>query len=139
MAKNEQPVFTRAPIVGMGTVSVANANRDGTGTIVSIVDGGTDGIRIDQIEIKAIVTTTAGMIRLFISEDAGVTWELWREVEVTAVTPTASVQAFSARVDLTTALNDVPLMLPGTSHVLGAATNNAEEMNIFARGGSFAA
>jgi hypothetical protein len=42
-------------------------------------------------------------------------------------------------IDLTVNLDDVPLNLPDSTVVLGAATENAEVFNVFARGGSFAA
>ena len=132
--KNTQPIFTKAPLVGMATVTAANANLDGSGAIVTVASGLTEGIRIDVVEVKAIVTTTAGMIRLFLSEDNGVTWELWHEIDVTAVTPGAAVQAFSASYTPTN-----PLSLATSDDLLGASTENAEEMNVFARGGELAA
>lgn len=139
MSKNTDPIFTKAPIIGQAEISVANTNRDGTGTIVSVQSGLTDGVRIDQIEVKAEGTTTAGIVRLFISFDSGTTWHLWREIVVTALTPSATVLAFSAKIDLTTVLNDPPLNLADSTVVLGAAPEKAETFNVFARGGSFAA
>lgn len=138
MAKNEQPIFTRDPVIAQAAISVANANRDGTGTIVSVLDGGTDGVRVNQIEVKAEATTTAGMIRLFISLDNGATWDLWREIPVTAIVPSGTVESFSALVDLTAA-GQVPLDLATDQVELGAATENAEVFNVFARGGALAA
>ncbi len=139
MAKNEVPVFTRSPVIGQAAISAANPNRDGTGTIVSVVNGQAEGVRVDQIEIKAEAATTAGMIRLFISLDSGSTWDLWREVSVTAITPSDVAQTFRAVINLTTVLNDPPLSLAGTLVQLGAATEQAEVFNVFARGGSFEA
>lgn len=139
MAKNEQPIFTRTPVIGRAAISAANPNRDGTGTIVSVQSGLTDGVRLDQIEIRATATTTAGMVRLFLSSDGGTTWFLWREVPVTAVTPSATVEAFSDQINLQNSLDDPPLNLADSQNVLGAATHNAETFNVFARGGSYAA
>lgn len=134
MSRNERPVFARAPVIDMATVSTANTNLDGSGTIVAVATGTAEGVRIELIEIKAIETTTAGMIRLFLSEDGGSTWELWKEVPVTAITIAANTAAFSAE-----EVPTEPLELPSTNHQLGASTHNAEEFNIFARGGSLAA
>lgn len=131
MAKNENPIFTKAPVIGMAEVSAANANLDGTGTIVSIGDGGVEGVRLDIFEARAIVATTAGMLRLFLSMDSGVTWELWMEIPVLAVTPGAAVEAFEAEVVFTK-----PLNLPDSTWELGVATENAEAQNVFIRGGS---
>jgi hypothetical protein len=139
MAKNTEPVFTKSPVLGQAAISAANTNIDGSGTIVAVVDGGVDGIRIDQIEAKAEVATTAGMVRLFLSIDSGTTWELWREIDVAALTPSATVQAFVAALNLSVALDDPPLLLADATMVLGASTNNAEAFNVFARGGSFTA
>jgi len=134
MAKNEQPIFTKAPVVGMGTVTAANANLDGTGAIVDVVSGGVDGMRLDVFEAKAIVTTTAGMLRIFLSSDSGVTWELFAEVPVTVAVPAAAVEAFSAELVFTK-----PLNLPDDTWHVGVSTENAEEMNVFFRGGSLSA
>lgn len=138
MAKNEQPVFTRAPVLAHATVSAANPNLDGSGTIVSVVDGGTEGVEVKQVEVKAEATVTQGKIRLFLSIDAGVTWELWREIDVPPTTPSVSVNSFQATLDLTAA-GEVTLRLADTDHVLGASTEQAETFNVFARGGDFAA
>lgn len=138
MAKNFAPIFTKAPVLAIAEVSTANANLDGTGTIASVVDGGQEGVEIRQISVKAEGTTTQGKIRLFLSTDAGVTWELWREIDVPPITPSASINAFQANLDLEgTALGT--LKLPDTNAVLGAATHNAETFNVFARGGSYEA
>ncbi len=139
MSKNTDPVFTKSPVIGLAEIDTANANRDGTGAIVEVVDGQTDGVRIDQIEVKAQDGTAVGMVRLFLSFDSGVTWSLWREVPVADVTPSATIQAFRGVLDLTTVLNDPPLNLPDATVRLGASTENAEDFNVFARGGSFAA
>lgn len=134
MSKNLTPIFTKAPVVMMGAVSVANANLDGTGAIVSLGDGGAEGVRLDLVEVKAIETTTAGMLRLYLSDDSGVTWVLWMEIEVTAVVPAAAVPAFAAEQVFTK-----PLNLPDATWEVGASTENAEEMNVYVRGGSLEA
>ena len=131
MAKNENPIFTKAPVIGMAEVSVANALLDGTGTIVSIIDGGVEGVRLDIFEARAIVATTAGMLRLFLSSDSGATWELWMEIPVTAITPSATVEAFEAEV-----IFAKPLNLPDSTWELGVSTEQAEAQNVFVRGGS---
>jgi hypothetical protein len=73
MAVSNLPIFEQTPkIGGLATqVSTANVKRDGTDTIEDIITGGTNGTRIDHIDIVATVTTTDGVIRLFISSGAG--------------------------------------------------------------------
>ena len=127
---NQVPVHVKDPVIGMARVDTANANLDGTGTIAALVSGSTYGTRITLIEIRAAETTTAGMIRFFLND--GVDTRLWREEPVSAVTPSGTVEAFSAQIDLSSA----PLILP-TGWGLGVSTENSEDFNVFAHGGSF--
>ena|ERR1051326_6938990 len=103
-------------------ISAANTNRDGTGTMSTLWTAGANGAQINRIEIQAIVTTTAGMIRFFIYDGAAT--RLWKEVLVTAVTPSGSVAAFSDSVDPSPPLTLAP------NEVLKVATNNAETFNV---------
>lgn len=50
---------------GLAQLSLANTNRDGTGTLVSLVVAGQLGTRVDRVQFQATGTTTAGMLRLF--------------------------------------------------------------------------
>lgn len=129
MAANTQPVFTITPKVGMAQISVANTNRDGTGTMETVLTGSTYGTRINRIEIQATVTTTAGMVRLFLHD--GTNTRLWRETAVTAATPSATVAAFTANIVPTE-----PLVLP-SGYSLKAATEKAETFNIIAHAGEY--
>lgn len=114
------PIFTATPRLAVGSVSAANTNRDGTGTIVTLLQGAATGTRINKITIKAIVTTTAGMIRFYL--DNG-TITLYREVPVTAVTVSASVAGFEY--ELLFDDSDAPI-LPSTAWEIQASTHNAE-------------
>jgi len=120
------PVFSVVPRIGMNQVTVANAGRDGTGTVVTVLTGASTGTRISEIVVQAIVTTTAGMVRLFISN--GVTTRLLDEVSIAAATPSASVKATR----ISTTYNN--LVLPDNTWSLIASTNNAEASNVIAFG-----
>jgi hypothetical protein len=124
--------YAATPRAAVAQLTAANTARDGTGTIVSVITGATTGTRVDDLVIQATGATTAGMIRLFLSLDGGTTSRLIREIPVTAITPSATVQAFSA------SLTNLALLLPNASAVLRASTNNAETFNIaVVRAGDF--
>lgn len=126
------PNYAATPRTAIAQISVANANRDGTGTIVSVITGGANGTRVDDITIQATATTTAGIVRLFLSLDGGTTNRLIREVEITARTPSGTTPAFRAD------LLDLGIMLPNANALLRAAPHNAETFNIFvSRAGDF--
>lgn len=110
-------------------VSTANTNRNGTGTLATVMTGATNGTRIDDIYIVATGTTTAGVVRLFISDGTNI--RLWQEILVTAITPSTTVQVWSY-----TLLNQALILENGWS--LQASTNNAETFNILVtRAGDF--
>lgn len=109
-------------------VTAANTNRDGTGTIASVATGSAAGFRISEVVCQPIVTTTAGMIRLYTSTDSGSTWKLFDEIPVAAVTVSASVPGARSSVLYAN------LVLFGTTNRLGASTHNAEAQEVFALG-----
>lgn len=102
-------------------ISTANTSRDGTGTITSVMAAAATGTRIDDITIAATGTTTAGFVRLF--KHNGTTAFLWKEISVSALTPSGTVSAFTAQ------LKNQALVLE-TGWSLRASTNNAETFNI---------
>ncbi len=125
------PVFVTVPRFEQVQISTANANRDGTGTIGSLITGVAEGTLINRILVKATVTTTAGMIRLYMSTDGGTTKRLWRELTVAAVTPSATVAAWEGEIDF----NVMPLVLRDGSHQISVSTEKAETFNVSAIGG----
>ncbi len=124
------PNFASTPKVGKQLVNAANANRDGTGTIVSIFAAGANGSRIDKAVIAANGTTTAGMVRLYISD--GATHTLIKEIPITAITPSGTVQSFNAVLTG----DPFPLSIP-IGYSLRASTHNAEAFIVTAFGGDF--
>lgn len=129
-----QAQYAATPKCSIGQVSVANTNRDGTGTIATVFSAGASGSRIDAIDLKAVGTTTAGMIRLFIHDGANA--RLLTEVPVTAVTPSGTLPSWEVQLNTNTMTQVLPLLLPA-GYSLRAATNNAETFNIIALGGDF--
>ena len=131
MAVTATPIFAQAPAYGVANIATANTNRDGTGTIGTVLAGGANGTLIDHIDICATGTTTAGIVRLFITLDSGPTSRLWKEIVVPAITPSASLAAFMRRIKCV--LPENGLYLP-VGHSLRAATHNAEGFNVHAYG-----
>lgn len=129
MAANKEPIFTLTPISAVAQIATANTNRDGTGTIGTVYSAGANGGRVEYIRIQAAGTTTAGVIRLFIHD--GSAYRLWKEILVSAITPSASVEAYSAEY-----VPSVALVLP-TGYSLRASTHNSETFNVFAHGGDY--
>src|ERR1700743_191257 len=61
-------------------ISTANSNRDGTGTLGTVLTAGANGTLIPSVVVKAQGNTTAGAIRLFIFD--GTNTRLFTEISV---------------------------------------------------------
>lgn len=109
--------------IGMVTINTANPNRDGTGSMGTVITGASDGSVISAITIKAQSTTTQGMVRLFIDNGAG-TIIMIREVSIPATTPTSIVPTFGISLASTINLE--------AGFMLKASTQNAETFNVIA-------
>jgi len=124
---NSVPRFKEDGVAVSVAISTLNPNLDGTGTLGTVVTAGTQGTLIELIRIIATGVTTAGMVRLFIDDGSAI--RLYKEIAITAVTPSATVKAFE--VDF---LPATELILP-TGYFLKASTEKAEEFIVRAVGG----
>ncbi len=137
-----QPAYASAPALAVANISTANTARDGTGTIATLVVGRSPGTRIERIEYRAAVTTTAGMVRIF-KKDSGLTlnadgtvasyssptWRLIKELTVSAVTVGANTEGANGSWAPT---GGIAL---GPYEQIGVSTHAAESINVVAYGG----
>ena len=121
-----QPVFATTPRIGLGQVSSANTNRDGTGTIATILTGVAAGTKINEIVVEGTATTTAGMVRIYLHD--GTNARLFDEFVVVAVTAAASTPVYRGSKVYQN------LHLPSSSWSIRASTHNAETFNIIVLG-----
>lgn len=137
MAAGTVPIFVQSRgIVGMARATAANTNRDGTGTVYTLVTGGTNATRVDRVTVTALVTTTAGMWRFYIFD--GTNYRLIKEAAVSAVTPSGTVAAFAYEwVRPTTDTPPMALLDVPSGSFLVVSTNNAEAADFVAYGGAY--
>jgi len=126
--------YAATPNFGIVNIATANTNKDGTGTIGTVLTAGASGSRIDGVNIKAQATTTAGTIRLFVHN--GTTAFLLTEIPVLAQTSSATSNSWEWQGNTNTLTNIFPIILQ-TGFSLRASTNNAESFNVMANGGNF--
>lgn len=112
---------------GMTTISTANSNLDGTGTLGTVLTADLNGTNIQCINVKSTVSTTSGMIRLYIYN--GTTNFLFSEIPVPAVTKSGTAVSFSARKTFNG--NDYALK---DTYLLKASTQVGESFNVIAEG-----
>jgi len=121
-----EPAFAVTPRIASVNIATANTNRDGTGTVATLITGASTGTRIAEIVIQARVTTTAGMVRIFLHD--GSTFYFFDEVSVAAATVSASVKGTR----VSTTYNN--LVLPNASWSVRVSTHNAESIDVTALG-----
>jgi hypothetical protein len=115
------PSYYSRTLFSQVEVSTANANYDGTGTLVAVATGQLNSSRVEKLKIQATGTPTVGAINLFI--DNGTTVKFYKEIPVTATA------RFTTDVQLDAILPD--------GYILKASTLNAETFNLFASGGDY--
>lgn len=120
------PAFAVTPRLASVNIATANTNRDGTGTVATLITGAATGTRIAEIVVQARVTTTAGMVRIFLYD--GTTYRFFDEVSVAAATVSATVKGTR----VSTTYNN--LILPSASWSIVVATHNAESIDVIALG-----
>jgi len=112
---------------GVVSIATANTNLDGTGTLGDVLTAASNGTLIQSVMVKAIVSTTAGMIRLFLYD--GSSTKLLMEVPVSATTQSATAHTFARKITF----NGNGLILKSGWH-LKASTEKAENHTIAAEG-----
>lgn len=114
---------------GMVTISTANSNLDGSGTIsAAIITGASNGTLIKTVTVKAQGNTTQGMVRLFIYD--GTNTKLVAEIETPAVTKSATDPSFEIIIPVDFALK--------VNWSLKASTEKGETFNVIAEGMNWA-
>jgi hypothetical protein len=129
MAANTVPIFVLTPKEPKTRIATLNTGRDGTGTLGTLTTAGANGAFYKGIRWQAEVTTTAGVIRIFIQTAGAGNFELIKEMLVPAVTPGVTIEAASGEWYPTAGI------VLGAGDLLCASTQIAETFSVWAMGG----
>jgi hypothetical protein len=89
--------YVNTPKNGFAQLTAADtAVNNPVTSVQTVYTAGSNGARIDAIDIQATGTTIAGLVRFFLSVDAGTTKRMIGEVAVTANTASTTLPAFSS-------------------------------------------
>jgi hypothetical protein len=110
MAANTIPIFPDTPKVGFAgaAITAANTNKDGTGTVQTIMTAGADGSRVDYIRVRALGTNVATVLRIFVNNGSDTTTAA-NNVLFTEATIAATTLSEVAALAETTIQLDLPL------------------------------
>lgn len=68
MALTPTPAFAVTPKIGVVAVSTANTNRDGTGTIATVLSAGAAGTKVLEIALQATGDPADSTVTIFIHD-----------------------------------------------------------------------
>lgn len=91
---------------GLGVISTANANLDGTGAIVDIYTCQHNGTNINNVVVKAMGSTAEGMVRLYIKKTGTGAYFLFTEIYIPSTTQTNIVPSFEKTIPLNLCLQE---------------------------------
>lgn len=74
------PQFTGTPKCRVASVSTANTNRDGTGTIVDILTAAGTGTKLNRIVVKATADPADSVVTIFIHD--GTAYRIFDEFDL---------------------------------------------------------
>lgn len=133
MATNAQ--YAATPKVGSALLTTADTSLTAPTTVGTVLTAGSNGTRIDYIDIQGVATTTACLINLFIFD--GTNYFLWQQVPVLAVTSSTTVPAFSTTISSNGNANVMPLTLPSGYSLRATVTVTQTGIRVIAYGGDF--
>lgn len=68
MAAGQAPIFVATPkISGITTGTSANTNKDGTGTVATVITAGANGSKLDRVFIQHMGSNVATVLRFFVN------------------------------------------------------------------------
>jgi len=133
---NTVPIFVLTPIAAKCRITAANTQRDGGPTtnpgtnLVVLATAGASGAFYKGIRWQFEITSTAGVIRVFIQPLGGTNvCELIKEMLVPAVTPGVATEAASGEWYPTGGI-----VLAATDRIV-VGSQNAEAVSVWAMGG----
>lgn len=138
MAANTQPIFVLTPNTGFARSTAANTASDGSGTLDTLFSAGTNGSRVDLINIHNSQATaalsTALVARIFLTDTSGNNPRLIEETSIAATTRSTSVVGAVATITFPGGL----LMASGQLlKCCVSVFNAASQVDFVARGGNY--
>ena len=95
MAANTVPIFTKTPNVGVVNIFTAELDLDNPTASAVVFTAAADGSVLKRIRVKGIgASTTAGLIHIWLVRSS--VYYLYKQIVVTAATPSATVASFEA-------------------------------------------
>lgn len=123
------PAFASTPRLAAASVSTANTNRDGTGTIVTVLTAGASGTLLTRVTVQATGDPADGIVTLFLHDGTSA----WLFDEIDSDNPAAA----SATVVGWRASRTYDLVLPSGWSLRAACTvaPTSGVFNVIAHGG----
>jgi len=139
MAANTNPIFTLVPNAATAEIAAADTTRDGSGTLVTLLTAGTDGVRVEDITFTSAQATPAAnsamVVRVFLTDTGGSNDRLISEEDFPTVTASNIVKGATVTITYTNGLviNSGQIIKVSQSIFAGAQ----DKMQVLARAGDY--
>lgn len=127
--------YASTPKVGSALLTTADTSLTAPTTVGTVLTAGSNGTRIDYIDIQGVATTTACLVNLFIFD--GTNYILWQQLPVQAITSSTTAPAFAAAISSNSNANIMPLTLPTGYSLRATVTVTQTGIRVIAYGGDF--
>ena len=108
MSANITPIFTLTPNSIPVHIAAANTASDGSGTLASLLTGGTSGTRVDSVTFRnaqATAAASSAMVgRTFLSDASGANFRIVGEVAIATATRSTTVVGATSTITFNPAL-----------------------------------
>jgi len=128
--------YASTPVFGSASVDTAETSLTSPTNVQTVLTAGTNGSRIDYIEIIGTGNTAAGLINLFVYD--GSTYFLWTQIPVYAITTSATIPSYRSGISSNATPDIMPLTLPNGYSLRATVTtaqSGAVRVNVY--GGDF--
>lgn len=127
--------YAATPAIGAALLTTADTSLTAPSTVGTVITAGSNGTRVDYIEVMGVATTTASLINLFLYD--GSTYHLWQQVPVYAITTGTTTPSYQATLSSNGNANVMPLCLPSGWSLRATTTVTQTGVKVIAYGGDF--
>lgn len=121
-----EPQFAATPRIGAVSIATADSSYNSPTNVGTVITGGTNGTRVEEIVVKSAATSAAAVVRIFLYD--GSTYWLYDEIVVAAITGSATLPNNRVRVTYEN------LVLPSSSWSVRATTSVSQATHVIAQG-----
>jgi hypothetical protein len=127
--------YAAIPKIGSALLTTADTSLTAPTTVGTVFTAGSNGSRIDYIDVQGVATTVASIVNIFIFD--GTNYFLYTQIPVQAITSSTTAVAFQNMISSNTNANILPINLPTGYSVRATTSVTQTGVRVIALGGDY--